>query len=151
MIGEFLLTHPYLRLPAKPGYYSVNHGNEMYWSKGIVNYTRWLQGFDGAQKPHSLRYIGSLVGDFHRTLLSGGIFYYPADTRDPSQPHGKLRLIYEAAPLAFIAHHAGGCASDGKQDILDIQPASLHQRTALFIGDNQLVKQAEEYIRQYDS
>jgi fructose-1,6-bisphosphatase I len=151
MIGEFLLTHPNLHLPAHPKYYSVNHGNEKYWSTGVVNYTRWLQGFDGDQKPLSSRYIGSLVGDFHRTLLSGGLFYYPADSRDPSKPHGKLRLIYEAAPLAFIAHYAGGYASDGHQDILDIQPTSLHQRTALFIGDKHLVRKAEEYIRQYDS
>lgn len=151
MIGEFLLTHPNLRLPARPKYYSVNHGNEIYWSKGVAAYTRWLQGFEGNQKPLSLRYIGSLVGDFHRTLLSGGLFYYPADTHDPSKPHGKLRLTYEAAPLAFIAHHAGGCASDGHQDILEIKPTSLHQRTALFIGDKHLVKKAEDFIRQYDT
>jgi fructose-1,6-bisphosphatase I len=151
MIGEFLLTHPNLRLPSRPKYYSVNHGNEIYWSKGVTAYTRWLQGFEGDQKPLSLRYIGSLVGDFHRTLLSGGLFYYPADSHDPAKPHGKLRLTYEAAPLAFIAHHAGGCASDGHQDILDIQPTSLHQRIALFIGDKHLVKKAEEFISQNDS
>jgi fructose-1,6-bisphosphatase I len=150
MIGEFLLTHPNIHIPAKPTYYSVNHGNEVYWSKGIIEYTHWLQGMDGDHKPLSSRYIGSLVGDFHRTLLSGGLFYYPADSHDPSKPHGKLRLTYEAAPLAFIAHQAGGYASDGHQDILQIQPTSLHQRTALFIGDKHLVEKAEEYIRQYD-
>ncbi len=151
MIGEFLLTHPNLHIPVRPKYYSVNHGNQKYWSKGVVNYTRWLQGFEGDQKTLSSRYIGSLVGDFHRTLLSGGLFYYPADSHDPSKTHGKLRLTYEAAPLAFIAHHAGGYASDGHRDILDIKPTSLHQRTALFIGDKHLVKKAEEFIRQYDS
>ena len=102
------------------------------------------------QKPLSLRYIGSLVGDFHRTLLSGGIFYYPADTHDPSKPRGKLRLAYEAAPLAFIAHQAGGYASDGHSSILDIRPTQLHQRTALYIGDRTLVEKAEEFIRQHD-
>jgi fructose-1,6-bisphosphatase I len=151
MIGEFLLTHPNIHIPVRPKYYSVNHGNEVYWSKGIIEYTHWLQGMDGDHKPLSSRYIGSLVGDFHRTLLSGGLFYYPADTHEPSKPHGKLRLTYEAAPLAFIAHQAGGYASDGYQDILQIQPTSLHQRTPLFIGDKHLVQKAEEYIHNFDS
>jgi fructose-1,6-bisphosphatase I len=150
-IGEFLLTHPNIRIPKTPKYYSVNHGYEMYWSKGVVKYTQWLQGMNGDQKPLSSRYIGSLVGDFHRTLLSGGLYYYPADTRDPSIRHGKLRLTYEVSPLAFIANQAGGYASDGSMDILDIQPTSLHQRTPLFIGNKYLVKKAEEFIRLYDS
>ena len=101
MIGEFLLTHPNLHIPEKPKYYSVNHGNEIYWSQGVVKYTHWLQGMDGDHKPLSLRYIGSLVGDFHRTLLSGGVFYYPADAHDPSKPHGKLRLTYEACSISI--------------------------------------------------
>jgi fructose-1,6-bisphosphatase I len=105
-----------------------------------------LQGHDKAHKPISQRYIGSLVGDFHRTLLSGGIFYYPADTHDPSKPQGKLRLLYEAAPLAFIANQAGGYASDGTRNILELHPKSLHQRTPLFIGDKALVEKAEEFI-----
>jgi fructose-1,6-bisphosphatase I len=149
-IGEFLLTHPNISIPSKPKYYSVNHGNESYWSEGVKKYTHWLQGLDGSQKPLSLRYIGSLVGDFHRTLLSGGVFYYPADHHDPSKPSGKLRLTYEAAPLAFIASQAGGYASDGHGSILEIQPSSLHQRTPLFIGNRQLVVKAEEMIREYD-
>jgi fructose-1,6-bisphosphatase I len=151
MIGEFLLTHPNIQIPEIPKYYSVNHGNEIYWSKGILKYTHWLQGVEGDHKPLSLRYIGSLVGDFHRTLLSGGVFLYPADTHDPLLPSGKLRLTYEAAPLAFIAHHACGHASDGSQNILDIRPTSLHQRTPIFIGNRNLVKKAEEYIALYDS
>lgn len=151
MIGEFLLTHPNIHFPEKPKYYSVNHGNETYWSKGVVKYTHWLQGLAGDHEPLSLRYIGSLVGDFHRTLLSGGVFYYPADTHDPSKTSGKLRLTYEAAPFAFLACHAGGYASDGYQDILNIRPTSLHQRTALYIGDRKLVEKAEEYIATYDS
>ena len=150
MIGEFLLTHPNIRIPKTPKYYSVNHGYEIYWSKGVLEYTHWLQGFSTDHKSLSLRYIGSLVGDFHRTLLSGGLYYYPADSHDPSKPQGKLRLTYEAAPLAFIANQAGGYASDGAMDILDIQPTNLHQRTPLFIGDKDLVEKAEEFIRLYD-
>jgi fructose-1,6-bisphosphatase I len=149
-IGEFLLTHPDIHIPDRPKYYSVNQGNEKYWSQGVLQYTRWLQGIDGTRKPLSMRYIGSLVGDFHRNLLSGGVFYYPADTHDPTKPIGKLRLTYEAAPLAFIATQAGGYASDGRRNILDIQPESLHQRTPLFIGNRHLVEKAEKFIRQYD-
>jgi fructose-1,6-bisphosphatase I len=150
-IGEFLLTHPSIQIPEHPKYYSVNHGNEIYWSKGVINYTNWLQGKDGSHTPLSQRYIGSLVGDFHRTLLSGGVFYYPADINDPEKPVGKLRLTYEAAPLSFIAHHAGGYGSDGTHSILDIHPTSLHQRTPLFIGDRHLVNKAEEFIAAFDS
>lgn len=149
-IGEFLLTHPKIHIPDKPKYYSVNHGNELYWSEGVKRYTNWLQGLDSNQKPLSLRYIGSLVGDFHRTLLSGGVFYYPADHHDPKKPSGKLRLTYEAAPLAFVAEQAGGYASDGEKAILNLRPTSLHQRTALYIGDRSLVGKAEEYIAKFD-
>jgi fructose-1,6-bisphosphatase I len=148
-MGEFLLSHPNIKIPAKPKYYSANQGYEKYWSKGVQRYTRWLQGFEGERKPLSARYIGSLVGDFHRNLLAGGVYYYPADSQDPSKPQGKLRLLYEAAPLALVASQAGGCASDGKQDILEIQPASLHQRTPLFIGNCDLVHKAEEFIQKY--
>ncbi|RME46955.1 MAG: class 1 fructose-bisphosphatase [Chloroflexi bacterium] len=149
-VGEFLLSHPNIQIPDKPRYYSVNQGYEMYWSEGVQRFTHYLQGRDGQRKGLSLRYIGSLVADFHRNLLAGGIFYYPADTKDPSKPHGKLRLLYEAAPLAFIAEQAGGYASDGHQNILDIQPTELHQRTPLFIGHRGLVEKAEEFIRKYD-
>jgi fructose-1,6-bisphosphatase I len=150
-VGEFLLSHPSIRIPAEPKYYSVNQGNEKYWSEGVRRYTRWLQGMDeeNPRKPLSSRYIGSLVADFHRNLLEGGIFYYPQDYKDPSKPKGKLRLLYEAAPLAFIAEHAGGYASDGQRPILDIVPESLHQRTALFIGDRELVEIAERFIARY--
>ena len=150
-IGEFLLTHPHIHIPEVPKYYSVNQGNQKYWSQGVQEYTDWLQGLDGSRKPLSSRYIGSLVGDFHRNLISGGVFYYPADAKDPRKPHGKLRLLYEANPLAFIAAQAGGYASDGRQSILDIQPTSLHQRTPLFIGDADLVRKAEEFILEYDN
>jgi len=148
-VGEFLLTHNDIHIPEEPKYYSVNQGYEMHWSEGISRYTRYLQGLEGGGKALSSRYIGSLVGDFHRTLLSGGIFYYPADRRDPAKTEGKLRLLYEAAPLAFIAEQAGGYASNGSQNILDIQPRSLHQRTPLFVGNRALVEKAEEYINRY--
>lgn len=141
-VGEFLLTHPNIRIPAKPKFYSVNQGYERYWTREIQEFTDCLQSMN-----LSLRYIGSLVADFHRNLLGGGIFYYPADTRDPKLPHGKLRLLYEACPLGFLAEQAGGSVTDGLQPILDIVPAKLHQRTPLFIGSSELVELAAAYIR----
>lgn len=148
-LGEFLLTHPNLRYPTEPAYYSANQANEQFWSAGVRRYTRWLQGMDPDEpsKPLGARYVGSLVADFHRNLVSGGVYYYPADTRNP---RGKLRLVYEAAPLAFLAEQAGGLASDGECRILDIQPDSLHQRTPLFIGHRALVERAEQFIQRYD-
>lgn len=140
-VGEFLLTHPNITIPEKPKFYSVNQGYERYWRPEVQAFTNDLQ-----TRKLSLRYIGSLVADFHRNLLGGGIFYYPADSRDPKRPHGKLRLLYEAAPLAFLAEQAGGSASDGTQPILDIMPCDLHQRTPLFIGNSDLVGLAESYL-----
>lgn len=149
-VGEFLLSHPHIRIPDKPKYYSANQGYERYWSQGVQRFTKRLQGLEFEDEaPLSARYIGSLVADFHRNLLAGGIYYYPADRRESNKPEGKLRLAYEAAPLAFIAAQAGGYASDGRRDILDIQPDSLHQRTPLFIGSRSLVEMAEEYLRRY--
>ena len=141
-VGEFLLSHPNITIPEKPKFYSVNQGYERYWTPEIQAYTDDLQ-----TRNLSMRYIGSLVSDFHRNLLGGGVFYYPADSRDPAKPHGKLRLLYEAAPLSFLAEHAGGAASDGTRPILDIQPEVLHQRTPLFVGNTELVRLAEDYIR----
>ena len=149
-VGEFLLSHPYIRIPSPPKYFSVNIGYELFWSRGVRAYTEYLQGREGGVTGLSLRYIGTLVSDFHRNLLAGGVFYYPADTKDPKTPTGKLRLLYEAAPLAFIAEQAGGGASNGREHILDIQPESLHQRTPLFIGDRELVEKVEELIRKHD-
>ena len=150
-VGEFLLSHPNIQIPAPPKYFSVNLGYQIYWSKGVQRYTEYLQGHEGGRKGLSLRYIGTLVSDFHRNLLAGGVFYYPADRKDPEKPHGKLRLLYECAPLSFIAEQAGGYASDGRQRILDIQPKSLHQRTPIFVGNRELVEKVEEFIRQHDS
>jgi fructose-1,6-bisphosphatase I len=141
-VGEFLLTHPDIRIPETPKFYSVNQGYERYWAREIQEYTNDLQS-----RRLSLRYIGSLVSDFHRNLLGGGVFFYPADTRDPKKPHGKLRLLYECGPLGFIAEQAGGAASDGTQSILDIEPTHLHQRVPLFVGNTELVELAEAYVR----
>jgi fructose-1,6-bisphosphatase I len=150
-VGEFLLSHPFIRIPEVPAYFSVNLGYRKNWSEGVDHYTDYLQGENREIKALSLRYVGSLVADFHRNLLAGGVFYYPADTIDPNKPQGKLRLLYEAAPLAFLAEQAGGYASNGRMSILDIQPETLHQRTPLFVGNKFLVEKVEEYIRRYDT
>lgn len=152
MLGEFLLSHPNIRMPEKPKYYSVNQAYEPFWSPGVLRYVRYLQTGEGEPEKLglSLRYIGSLVADFHRNLLAGGLFCYPADRKDPKKPGGKLRLLYEAAPLAFLAEQAGGYATDGHQRILDIVPTSLHQRVPLYIGDRKLCEKAEQYIRKFD-
>lgn len=148
-VGEFLLSHPAIHIPEPPRYYSVNQGNENYWNKGVREYTAWLQGMKPGSPKLSARYVGSLVADFHRNLLAGGVFYYPADTQDPDKPQGKLRLLYEAIPLAFLAEQAGGRGSDGARNILDIPPQTLHQRIPFFVGNRQLVEQAEAFIREY--
>lgn len=149
-VGEFLLSHPDIRIPPAK-YFSVNLGYQLHWSAGVRRFTEYLQGRGGEVKGLSLRYIGTLVSDFHRNLLAGGVFYYPADSRDTRAPLGKLRLLYEAAPLAFVAEQAGGYASNGRGPILDIKPESLHQRTPLFIGNKDLVLKVEEFIRDLDS
>jgi fructose-1,6-bisphosphatase I len=149
-VGEFLLSNPRITMPSPPKYFSANVGYQWYWSAGIRKFTEYLQGHDGGAKGLSLRYVGTLVSDFHRNLLAGGVFYYPADTKDPKLPSGKLRLLYEAGPLAFLAEQAGGAASDGRRRILDIEPRSLHERTPLFIGNRELVEKAEEFIRNSD-
>jgi len=150
-IGEFLLSHPNIRIPEKPAFYSVNQSYEKYWSEGVRRYVDWLTGkADNGPTSLSARYVGSLAADFHRNLLSGGMFLYPADSKDPKKPYGKLRLTYEAEPLAFILEQAGGYASDGINPIGSIQPHGLHQRTPLFMGNRELVEKAEEYIKTYD-
>lgn len=149
-VGEFLLSHPNIRIPETPKYFSVNLGYQAFWSKGIQCFTDYLQGKDGGIKGLSLRYVGSLVADFHRNLLAGGVFYYPSDSKDPKKPKGKLRLSYEAGPLSFLCEQAGGLGSDGSRNILDIDPEHLHQRTPLFIGNRSLVEKAEACIREFD-
>jgi fructose-1,6-bisphosphatase I len=144
-IGEFLLSHPNIRIPV-PGQriYSVNEGNYGKWSPEQRRLVDHLKGVDGEiAKPFTSRYIGSLVADFHRNLLYGGLFMYPADAKSPN---GKLRLLYEAAPLAMIAEGAGGKASNGRKRILDVEPTELHQRTPLFIGSAEYVDLADRFL-----
>jgi fructose-1,6-bisphosphatase I len=143
-IGEFLLSHENMRPPEPPSYLSVNMAYQDRWSPGVQQYMRWLQGQEDDSAPTlSLRYIGSLVADFHRNLLRGGVFCYPAER---FKPYGKIRLLYEAAPLAYLMEQAGGYASSGYGPILDIQPTSLHQRTAFYVGNRTLVEKVEEYL-----
>ncbi len=150
-VGEFLLSHPNIKTPRRGRIYSANESNYHYWSEGIRRYIDHLKETDKASgRPYNSRYIGSLVADFHRNLLAGGVFLYPADLKDPKKPTGKLRLLYEAAPLAFVVEQAGGYASDGKRCILDIEPMSLHQRVPLFIGCYDDVRDIERFIQEYD-
>ncbi len=139
--GEFLLSHENIRFPEPPMYFSFNHAAEKHFSKEMSAYINWLQHLE---YPHlSQRYVGSMVADFHRNLIHGGVFGYPAER---SKPDGKIRLLYEAAPLAFIAEQAGGYGSDGTQSLLNIQPTDIHQRIPVFIGNRYLVEKAEEFI-----
>jgi fructose-1,6-bisphosphatase I len=144
-VGEFLLSHENIQIPKRATIYSVNEGNTNNWDDGMKRYITHLKTPDKATgRPYSSRYIGSLVADFHRNLLYGGIFLYPADKKSPK---GKLRVLYEANPLAFLVEQAGGAASNGQQRILEIQPADLHQRTPLIIGSHDDVKEAEEFLQ----
>ena len=144
-IGEFLLSHENIKIPSRGKTYSTNESHYPRWNKNIQRYVDHLKTEDrDSGRPYTARYIGSLVSDFHRNLLKGGIFLYPADSRSPQ---GKLRLMYEAAPLAFIAEHAGGRASNGLERILDLEPTELHQRVPLIIGSSEDVKDAEGFIQ----
>jgi fructose-1,6-bisphosphatase I len=142
-IGEFLLSHPNIRTPVRGRYLSVNNAYEQAWDEPVKALMRRYRGLDGVQKPMNERYVGSLVADFHRNLLGGGIFAYPANKQSP---RGKLRLLYEANPLAFVVTEAGGAAVDGTTDILDIQPSELHQRSPLYIGSKDDVETAREIL-----
>ena len=144
-IGEFLLSHPRIVTPRVGQYYSVNESNFWRWDKGMQTAVRGLKGdmADGL-KPKNSRYIGSLVADFHRNLIAGGIFLYPADSKNP---RGKLRLLYEASPMAFIAEQAEGSATDGLNRILDMVPTALHQRTPLVIGSREDVGFVADALR----
>jgi fructose-1,6-bisphosphatase I len=134
-----------MKLPKNPQrIYSVNEGNYARWSDGQKKLIDHWKGLDGSnQKPFSSRYIGSLVADVHRTLLYGGVFMYPGDTKNP---RGKLRLLYECAPLGMLAEQAGGRASDGEKPILDIEPTSLHDRVPLYLGSKEFVEEAEKFL-----
>lgn len=144
-IGEFLLTYEKIRIPKRGKIYSVNSGNAYKWQDGMRAYvTHLLQPSPDGTRPYSLRYVGTMVADIHRTLHYGGIFMYPSDS---SAEHGKLRLLYEVNPMAFIVEQAGGRATDGTRRILEIQPESLHQRVPCFIGSSDDVLEAERFLR----
>ncbi|AKJ41055.1 class 1 fructose-bisphosphatase [Pragia fontium] len=146
-IGVFCLSHEKVRFPATGNMYSINEGNYIKFPQGVKKYLKYCQEQDEAtSRPYTSRYIGSLVADFHRNLLKGGIYLYPSTA---SHPKGKLRLLYECNPMAFLAEQAGGRASDGFRRILDIIPEELHQRMPLFIGTESMVKDAERFMHNY--
>ena len=146
-IGEFFLSHENLKIPARGDTYSVNEGNYHKWAPGVRQWVDWVKRTEGERNAYRLRYIGAMVADLHRTLLRGGIFAYPADAKNAA---GKLRLLYEASPFAFLIEQAGGAAVDGSSAeggrILDLEPTALHQRTPLFIGSKEDVADALRFI-----
>jgi len=143
-IGEFCLSHPCMRTPDDGRIYSINEGNYIYFPSGIKKYIKFCQEKDeDTGRPYTSRYIGSLVSDFHRNLLMGGVFLYP---QNENAPEGKLRLVYECNPIAFIAEQAGGAASNGREQILNIIPRSLHQRSPFYAGSKNMIKKIEEFI-----
>lgn len=143
-IGEFLLSHPDMKIPEHGRYLSVNDAYEQVWEEPVRALMRRYRGLDGMRASMNVRYVGSLVADFHRNLLGGGLFAYPANTKSPE---GKLRLLYECNPLAYICEQAGGAAIDGARRILDVQPRGLHQRTPYFVGSKADVAIAAEMLR----
>ncbi len=147
-VGEFLLSHPNIKIPERGATYSVNESYEIYWDKNtkdMINYFKSTSNELGM--PYNARYVGSLVSDFHRNLLYGGIYMYPADQKDPDKPHGKLRLLCEAAPLSFIVEQAGGAATNGMIRILDVKAGHLHERTPLIIGSRHDVDAATAILQ----
>jgi fructose-1,6-bisphosphatase I len=148
-IGEFCLSHPNMKIPQNGNIYSINEGNYVHFPTGVKKYIKYAQEEDtSSNRPYTSRYIGSMVGDIHRNLIKGGIYIYPTTA---SSPNGKLRLLYECNPMAFIIEQAGGVASDGFNRILDIEPTELHQRTSIFIGSPDMVKVAEDFMVEFSS
>ena len=143
-VGEFFLSHDNIRIPEKGNTYSINEGNYHKWEPGVQKWVDWIKTPDAQSgRPYSQRYIGAMVADLHRTLLRGGIFVYPGDKK---KPQGKLRLLYEAAPFAFLVEAAGGAASTGTERVVDVVPTELHQRTPLFIGSKQDVADCLRFV-----
>lgn len=146
-IGEFCLSHPNMKIPEDGVIYSINEGNYVHFPDGVKKYLKYAQVEDLAtRRPYTSRYIGSMVADIHRNLIKGGIYIYPTTA---ASPNGKLRLLYECNPMAFIIEQAGGVASDGLNRILDIEPTELHQRTAIFIGSPKMVQMAEALMAEH--
>lgn len=144
-LGMFLLSHENVRIPEDGSIYSVNEGGYVKFPQGVKKYIKYCQE-ESENRPYKSRYIGSLVSDFHRNMLKGGIYMYPQAS---SYPNGKLRLNYECNPIAFLAEQAGGMATDGSRRILDIQPESLHQRSPFFAGSKQMVEKVMNFIQDY--
>lgn len=142
-IGTYYLSHPNMRFPETGSIYSVNEGNYIQFPQGVKNYIKYCQEEEG-DRPYTSRYIGSLVSDFHRNMIKGGIYIYPNTSKNPE---GKLRLLYECNPMAYIAEQAGGKASNGFMSILDIVPTELHQRAPFFCGSKRMVEKAEEFMQ----
>ena len=147
-IGVFCLSHPNMHIPETGKIYSVNEGNYVHFPEGVKQYIKYCQEYDEASgRPYTSRYIGSLVSDFHRNLIKGGVYLYPTGTMAPK---GKLRLLYECNPLAFIVEQAGGTATDGKRRIMELQPSELHERVPCFIGSPKMVDTAHAFLRKYE-
>ena len=143
-IGTFILSHPDMKFPDNGKIYSVNEGNYNNFNQGVRRYIKYCQEIDAStNRPYTGRYIGSLVADFHRNLIKGGIYMYPATT---AAPNGKLRLLYECSPLAFLAEQAGGSASTGNGRVMEVEPTELHQRVPYFIGSKEMVEMAETFL-----
>jgi len=142
-IGTYYLSHPNMKFPEDGTIYSINEGNYNHFPQGVKDYIKYCQKEEG-DRPYSSRYIGSLVSDFHRNMIKGGIYIYPNTSKNPE---GKLRLLYECNPMAYIAEQAGGSASDGIGKIMDIEPKSLHQRVPFFCGSKNMVAKAEEFMK----
>ena len=142
-IGTYYLSHPNMQFPDKGYIYSVNEGNYVHFPKGVKEYIKYCQE-EEEDRPYNSRYIGSLVSDFHRNMIKGGIYFYPSTSKSPN---GKLRLLYECNPMAFLAERAGGKASDGFNRILDIKPSKLHQRVPFFCGNKDMVDKLESFMQ----
>ncbi|KAI3626951.1 FBP1 [Malassezia furfur] len=144
-IGEFILTHPKIQIPPRGKIYSINEGNAMYYHSPITKYLESIKFPEPPKKPYSARYIGSMVADVHRTLLYGGIFCYPADKKSTK---GKLRMLYEAFPMAFLAEQAGGLATTGEKRVLDVEPTSIHERCPIFLGSKEDVQDLLSFFKE---
>lgn len=146
-LGVFCLSHENIQIPPSGKFYSINEGQYLKFPLGVKKYIKYCQEEDKkTNRPYTSRYIGSLVSDFHRNMLKGGIYIYPNAT---NYPNGKLRLLYEGNPIAFLAEQAGGIASDGYRRILDLKPTDLHQRSPLFVGSRDMVEKAQDFMREY--
>ncbi len=142
-IGTFSLSHPNIKFPADGNIYSINEGNYIHFPQGVKQYIKYCQQEEG-DRPYTSRYIGSLVSDFHRNMIKGGIYIYPTSSKTPN---GKLRLLYECNPMAFLAEQADGIATDGFARIMEIEPTELHQRVPFFCGSKNMMKKAHEFMK----